>query len=189
MACAKCAWSDYHRALQVLDGKPFEVMTINDMAMHFLDKPITHAVSLHPEMLEPMRQIRIRTSRDQAYFTTHTHVSNNIYKVDFHWNSEFGGGTSTLLAVEIALFLGYEKLIICGTPLDNSPHYWEDDYKEKSNRCKFPESNSIDTWRSYFEQFPDNKEKVRVISGNLIDVCGQASKEWMKAEVSYAGSN
>ena len=31
MACAKCAWSDYHRALQVLDGKPFEVMTINDM--------------------------------------------------------------------------------------------------------------------------------------------------------------
>jgi len=101
------------------------VFAVNDM-VSLLERPIHHGVSHHPEKLVLWAALRAHATghpKGEGRVTTHAskaHDGINRAWPQFH----SGGGSSSLLAVRIALALGHPRVIVCGVPLDGSGYLW-----------------------------------------------------------------
>jgi hypothetical protein len=84
------------------------------------------------------------------------------------WN---GNGTSSLGAVLTAVALGYDRIVICGVPLDDGPHFFDPPWAT----CNF--TNEVGTrqdgkmihWQTTSRAF---KGKVRSMSGRTCELLG-----------------
>ena len=131
----------------------FDIMAVNDVGMH-LPYRIKHWYSNDLEMLPHWRKAR------RPRFGTEETKSENIklHSCNSNWGWP-GGGTSTLNAVMTGLALGYEKIYICGAPLDNLGHYFDPPWVSTN----FARSGGLREWEArkpYFEG------KVVSMSGN-----------------------
>lgn len=70
-------------------------------------------------------------------------------------------GTSTLSAVYLAFALGYDKVHLCGTPMDNGPHYYEPPW----HKTNFGVDHNYKYWRNAEKRF--FKGRVVYYSENL----------------------
>lgn len=117
----RCVWDDLRacRALE-LDGPV--VFAVNDMiALLPPAMAVPHAVSHHPEKLVHWAALRKRRP------TTHSSVADN--RIDRAWpeyHSPGPSGSSSLLAVRVALALGHPRVIVAGVPLDAQGYLWSD---------------------------------------------------------------
>jgi len=127
VASGHTAWSDLdelglgnYGATQVL---PWDVMCVNDMIMHFPQK-MTHAYSNdHLWLNQWIRARRPRYVKDyDAGLVTHTCQCGGSSMKIWPWP---GHGTSSLNATYTGLALGYDKIILCGAPLDDGGHYFD----------------------------------------------------------------
>lgn len=168
LGCAKCVWSDYDKVLAVKDQKDLVHFAVNDIGIQFTSHPVEHIVSLHSDILGALKKIHsVRFSQSVC-----THGWKNDDGVDFAWYGKITniGGTSSLFATEIALELGFRDIYICGVPLDDTPHYYEDNRKEKSDIfsfCRVPENRA---WDKLFNK--DYKFNIHVASGVLQTMFG-----------------
>lgn len=108
---AACVWRDYKR----VDGE-HDLMTVNDITMHF-PAEIHHAYSNSREDIERWVDCR-RDTLIQAY----GQVGQVHSLKDWPWT---GRGSSGLGATLTGLALGYDRIILCGIPMDGSPHYFD----------------------------------------------------------------
>ena len=130
---AACIWDDLDRfgcASRVRRGSVrkdgFDFMTVNKIVETF-PGDIEHAYSNEPSVL-----FRFIAARRQEYAKefrgpVHTHSCNEGAAWSWPWG---GHGTSALGAVLVGLGLGYERIVLCGIPLDNGPHYGEPHWRE-----------------------------------------------------------
>jgi len=123
-AGAACVWDD----LIALD-QDWDVMTVNDITMHF-PGVIAHAFSYDAPWLAKWVAAR-RELLTRKYGPIGAIHSNNR-PVEHFWPWP-GQGTSALGAVYTALALGYKQIVLCGVPLDDSPHYFDPPWA----RCNF----------------------------------------------------
>lgn len=78
-------------------------------------------------------------------------------------------GSSGALGVEVARLAGCTKIVLCGVPLRNGPHFYEgDDF----------------TWevhyqRRWTEKLPDLRKTVRSMSGWTAEQLGRPTREWL----------
>jgi hypothetical protein len=86
-----------------------------------------------------------------------------------------GGGTSGLLACVVALGLGYDEIVLCGIPIDNSGHFWE----QTGDKTNFQREivNSSGQIRGDGRRFWTNRLKefdgrVKSMSGNTRLILG-----------------
>lgn len=127
LASAACVWDDV-MALGVIgdQNNGWHTMCVNDIAMHWpgvvnhlysnQHRWIPHWVGARRETIDG-HKVRERWGPIGA-----THSCGQGGQYTWPWP---GHGTSTLNAVYTALALGYSKVVLCGAPLDNSPHYFE----------------------------------------------------------------
>lgn len=116
------AWDDLGKA-----GSG-DVMCINDMIMHY-PGDVHHICSCDGPMLSkwwaarrpPYKKMFPVNPRFHTVDNDQTGLDKNIELWPFS-----GGGTSGLFACFVGLGLGYDEIVLCGVPIDNSGHYWED---------------------------------------------------------------
>ena len=136
-------WKDFERVFGWVDSQdvhhPGCASDADVLAVNLTGLYVPHArylVSLHPEMLGPLRDLRrsLDWNGDGAStpvtisFRSHPGVDRVIPKPP-----QGIGGTSALFAVRVALTFGYDRVILAGVPLDDSgrffdppgaPHVW-----------------------------------------------------------------
>lgn len=109
------------------DGWDF--LTINKMVETFPGQ-IEHCYSNEPHLLHKFIAARRQEYTKEFSAPAHTHSCNEGAKWRWPWG---GHGTSGLGAVLVSIGLGYEKIVLCGLPLDDGPHNGEPPWR----RCKF----------------------------------------------------
>lgn len=150
------------RLKQLIKGT--DIMVINYTGDYF-PRPFQHWVSLHPDIIAAGRPYKAWN------FTAH---SNRRHKgIDKVWNYETYGSDSGLFACHVALKLGYDKIILCGIPLDSSRKFFE--MKEMPNH-QFDTTVNLQIWRS---EVPVFENKIRSMSGNTKEMLGAPTKEWL----------
>jgi hypothetical protein len=145
---AACVWNDlrpFHADYGGKFGGKFDVIAVNDIGMHF-PGPCKHLYSNN----NPFLKFWVAARRDQFVSTygpiqiTHSQQVGGM--VTWPWP---GAGTSALGAVYTALALGYDRIILCGIPLDDTPHYFEPDWRASSFSKQVPlkGSGKIKYWQ------------------------------------------
>jgi len=101
------------------------VFGVNNM-IELYSHPVDHGVSHHPEKLLRWHANRIDPRRpgDPGKIVLHTSES-QIDGVRC-WPQFRGPGSSSLLAVRVAVELGFRPVIVAGVPLDASGYLWGD---------------------------------------------------------------
>ena len=174
---SKSVWKDYLEANNLLNiPEDAHIMCINDIATQFKRYPITHAVSLHKEILRAVKPMR--TAKSMMEYV-HTHCHKPGADIENAWNMKNVGGTSGLFAMKISLLMGYSKIILCGISLDGEGHYFDPENANENRTTKFNDKVSITVWREFKEQSDGNGDKVRVMSGRLTSIYGTPTKEWL----------
>ncbi len=158
---AACVWQDL-AAIK----PPYEVVCVNDIIMHY-PGPVTHAYSNNHHYLERWRDAR----RDQfnAKYGPVELTHSNIQGGDVTWPWP-GHGTSALGATYTALALGYDDVILCGVPLDDSHRYFEPPWLSANFIREVPHKGdgSIKYWASAAEKVFEGR--VRARSGRLVEL-------------------
>ena len=122
VASGRSVWTDL-RAVRHLE--PFAWFAVNDMVTY--SPHVHHAVSHHPDKLALWDALRTHSEgrgRREPQIVTHSSAPGpGIARA---WPEFKRGGSSSLLAVRIALALGHPHVIIAGVPLDDQGYVWSD---------------------------------------------------------------
>jgi len=109
---------------------------------------VHHLVTLHPDQFRGV---------DDA--VTHS-CYQDAGKVDAVWRYNNLGGTSALLALDVARKLHYNKVILCGVPLTG----------------RYGGNNVIKLWERYKSDYSDFCSRVTSTDGKTIEIFGE--EEW-----------
>ena len=122
VAGGRCVWEDL--ALLGVHGDAnggWHVMCVNDVVMHYPGL-VTHMYTNDHRMMQHWLQARRPLLTRKYGPVKYTHSCRVGGKYSWPWP---GHGTSGLNAVYTGLGLGYDQIVLCGMPLDNSGHYFE----------------------------------------------------------------
>lgn len=150
-------WDDLQKVgLKGSYEQNFDIMAVNDAGMHIPYK-LSHWYSNDVSMLPFWRKARRpRFGENETKEEIKLHSCNTFVGIDWGWP---GGGTSTLNAVMTGLALGYDKIYICGAPLDDGRHYFDPPWA----KTNFSRSGGLREWESRKAFF---EGKVVSMSGN-----------------------
>lgn len=167
---ARCIWDDLERfgaKVTVNAGRVakagWDIMTINKV-VETLPGNIEHCYSNEPQTL--LRFMAARRAEYVREFSPPKHSHSLTEGCEFTW--PFGGhATSGLGATLVGIALGYSQIVLCGIPLDDTPHNGEPPWR----KCYFETSEaagSVNTgWNAHWQKagkFAFNG-KVRSMSG------------------------
>lgn len=109
-ATARCLWDD----LAQLGPWTGDVAAVNHAGMA-LPMPYQHLCSLETYVLQPI--LELAKLRQPGHIWIHGPAD---------WPEIVQrGGTSTMFAVQVALALGYDKVVLAGAPLDGTGHFYD----------------------------------------------------------------
>lgn len=160
---ARCVWDDYMRVIE--KGFDGSAMAVNDVGMYF-DKPINHWVSVHAGFLCFWAALRKGHRNDQ--FSTHTNES--FPGIDMAWDIQPTGWTSGMFAAQVGVALGYDKIVLCGLPQDDTGRFCDPPWAGGGEHA---DKNSKKGFRTIVEQTPELKARVRSMSGWTKEVFGE----------------
>lgn len=183
-------WEDIHCTGQYQGA---DVMCINKICMDFKGT-VHHVAGAHPEWFEGFLHERCHPSHQDlnrplfhSDYTTNESTSKYLAPkqdltniVDYCW-SGLGNqvASSGMLGILIAVCMGYEKIILCGMPLDfiTYNHYYDPPWH------KIPIDNMtqviIKASLNYCqESLPEVMKRVRSFSGQTLLTFGAPSLEW-----------
>lgn len=135
-----CVWDDLKRlnCRGGIDNNGWTVMTVNDVTAHYPGK-ITHVYSNDHRMLPFWIGAR-RPQYTRAYGPIpYVHSCRVGAKNNWPWP---GHGTSALGATYTGLAMGYDEIVLCGVPLDDSPNYFSPDWEPRNFTREVPEKDN-----------------------------------------------
>jgi hypothetical protein len=143
-ADAACVWDDLerlgarsNRGRGKVEMENMDFMVVNKLGEVFPGN-IEHWYSNEAKLLQTFEMARRNEYRNEFSCSWHTHSNHRGAK--WHW--PLGGhGTSGLSAILVGLLLGYERIVLCGMPLDDGPHNGEPPWRS----CKFESAEVADT--------------------------------------------
>lgn len=166
MAGGACVWDDLSKVPGFIQDKweqSFEVMAVNDVGMHIPYK-LSHWYSNDSWIQYWSRARRPRFSRGGMLFRSHQDETILLHSytqipgcIEWGWP---GGGTSSLNACMTGLGLGYDRIYLCGAPLDDGPHYFDPPWV----KTNFSRSGGLREWQNHRDRFFEGK--VISMSGN-----------------------
>lgn len=164
------AFSDIHEF--------FDIMAVNDA---YLALPVVHhLVSYHDELIWPWLMIKGPRFLDNGVWTVAheprvvCHSQRENKGVDRVWIFDEGGGSSSLFGVQIALELGYERVICCGVPFDASGRFY---FPPWQNGHDYAGTDGWETWEKLHGD--GTLKNVRSMSGRTRTLLGQPEREWI----------
>ena len=150
----------------------FDFMAIGlDCADRYLGR-IEHCATYHPIDFTDFRKRRAVAGANLDYIT-HSHeilktdsAGVEIEQAQHIWPYQAPSGSSVMLGVEVAISLGYKKIIVAGCLLTGK------------NRKGFSYSEFREGWNRRFETI---KYKVRAMSGFPRELLGGPTEEWLSS--------
>ena len=112
---AECLHEDLEKAKALVGEVP--VIAVNDASSAIKALIL---FSQHPECFQTKRWIE-KQRRFGNDFTVHARGEGSVPWVDYWWPTK-GGGGSSWHARKVAAFIGFDKVILCGCPLDLGPY-------------------------------------------------------------------
>lgn len=139
------------------------IIAVNDMGMH-LPCHLDHWYSNDTPFLKACFEARRPEYRkeDKNYPKTLTHSCFHEGLVDYWWPWP-GNGTSSVGAVLTGLALGYEKIKVCGVPMDDKGHYFDPPWKK--TRFNNEGTGGHRFWKTCFREVFESR--VEIMSGTL----------------------
>lgn len=170
VAGAQCVWDDvFALGIQCDEFQNgYEILCVNDIVMHFPGR-VDHLYSNDHRMFPYWLGARRRQYQKKKFGTITTHSCQTGGQVTWPWP---GHGTSALGAVYTALAMGYDKIVLCGVPLDNSGWYhappW---YRSNFEREVAPTvDGQLSIWTNARRAF---KNRVYSMSGRTKELLGE----------------
>lgn len=163
---AACVWDD----LQKVPHGIYDKMVVNDIGC-YLDWPIDHWVSMHAKYL--VMWMRLRRGHCLAFgdkFLSHTHRSQESVTCAWHLNNPWP--YSGMFAIQVAIALGYEKILLAGVPQDGTLRFFDPPWTKQ---------NHADTNKSLMQNcslLPEVMRCTRSMSGWTKDFFGGLEKSW-----------
>lgn len=122
------AWDDLDRAHELVESPT--IIAINDVIAD-CERDMAHGVTLHPEKLvgefhpahNPDEVSWYELRRERGYNTDYDTWSRRNPRWVDHILPHWGGGSSGLYGVTVAMHLGWPRIILCGVPMTVTPHY------------------------------------------------------------------
>lgn len=154
----------------------FDIMAINDA---FLALPVAHYLaSYHSELIWPWMMLRgPLESINGEYKTQWRGVSysqradKGVKKVHVF---EHGSGTSSFYGVQIGLAEGWNRVILCGIPMDMKGRFYQPPWVTGHDYCA---TDGWDAWTGAKER--GELENVRSMSGKTAELLGIPEREWL----------
>lgn len=158
---------EYKEAKDLLAGKHFDLTAIGFSSVDKTLDTLDYMATYHPEDLKRIYEKRLNFGGNVDYKI----ISHKIYKnetpdiiVPFDSVKEVSG-SSALLAVYAAQGLGFNKIILCGCPLEG----------------KNPKGISYLQFRNGWQKSKNlEKDKVRSMSGWTAEFLGKPTKQWIE---------
>ena len=145
----------------------FDIMTVNDITMHY-DGAIKHVYSNDAKWLPRWINARRELISRQYGGIKYVHTCHQGARYNWPWP---GHGTSALGAVYTCLAMGYDQIVLCGAPLDNSGHYFDPPWKQTNFVKEIETKNGeLRYWAKAKET--DFNDKVRSQSGRTRELLG-----------------
>lgn len=168
-AGAACVWDDL-ALLGVREASAdTHIMAINDVVMH-LPMQVKHVYSNDHRMLPHWVAARrpLYVKRHGPVENVHT---NRVGDVRWRWPWP-GQGTSLLGGVYTGLAMGYDRVVICGGPLDDSPNYFSPSWEIRNFRREVGNKTNGDMM--YWKDARDRcfRDRVRSMSGRTRELLG-----------------
>jgi SAM-dependent methyltransferase len=164
----KDVWTELETAKQLCrdSGREWKLFVVNDAIMHLADE-VDYFVTLHPVKVGAWLAEREKRgySRPREVWAhekpAHSQVDRIINK---------SRGSSGLVAVHVARYLEYDRVILCGVPMDmNSDHF-----------IRKKKWAAAETFKSgWHEHMSELKLHVRSMSGWTKQQLGVPTQEWL----------
>lgn len=180
---AACVWLDLAALERTIKGEwPGVVVAANDVGVHW-KRDLHHWCSLHPDKLtrsDPRHRKRWSwlDQREQAGGNTpELWARNNRFGIPNTVADRFKGGSSGLLAVEVALEVGATKVVLCGIPMSVQPHF-----AESIDHGPLPWRSADSHWRAWKTHITKLAPHVRSMSGRTKQTFGEPTADWILGE-------
>jgi hypothetical protein len=166
---APSVWADIERVpdlvTEIIPGRGYMNYDFMAIGLDAVDKyawPIRYVATYHPAEIQQIKERRQATAGNTDYqvISHETRPDVDIFIKDW-WRPS---GSSSLLGVQAALQLGYQKIILCGCPLTGES-------AKKDNYNTFHIG-----WTDKHKQIKDH---VRSMSGWTKELLGAPTEEWL----------
>lgn len=172
---AACVWDDLARAQELCAFDA--VIAVNDAGAVYAGELEIWA-TLHPEKMAgwaDARQVNgLPPARIIAAHDGNTQEGRrNRYPVDlvvdYRWPGVIGSGSSVLFAVKVALGQGFERVVVCGAPMNSDPHFFDGQ----------PWKEADGFYKDWQDALPHIRGNVRSMSGRTMELLGLPTRQWL----------
>ena len=176
VADAPCVWDDLEKFWNDFDV-PHDILCVNEVATVFpCDFQHFAAGDSHMEDMQIVAKNLPKEVTKHAYNPT----SKNF---DVRWIRNGGGwsGTTTFFAVKIALAMDYLRIVLVGSPLSNTGHWYDKhiDNKDDPRFYRLGSRHEGHLWKWVELAARPISDFIRSMSGNTADMLGRPTQNWL----------
>lgn len=175
---ARGVWDDL-LAWEAMYGRPWDglVVCCNDVGAHW-PRQMHHWCTLHPEKFAAWEALRRQQNLPLRYETwSRIQRPRNAVAVH-HAIQPWGGGSSGMLAVQVAVELGCTRVVMCGIPMDDGPHFTESAEFSLKQHWKAVAGH----WKAWVRGTARMLGRVRSMSGRTRELLGAPTIAWLREE-------
>jgi hypothetical protein len=173
LGSALCLWKDIEAALDLseFDG----VVAAKGAGLRY-PGVIDSWVSLHPDFFLKDVPLRLRLGYPAAlelvgHEGCNTQGVDGLIKLPYKFEGQRHSGSSGLFAIKRSFELGFDKVVLCGMPID----------REAGKLDRGPVWQGSMNFRKGFEEaLPHLRDRVRSMGGWTKGLLGAPSAEWLK---------
>lgn len=172
---ASCVWDDV-RTWEEWYGQQWDgiVVAANDIGCHW-PRPLHHWASLHSKKFARWRSLREHLCPGEVMPVTWNQGSRSRrHPATDQALMPWPGGSSGMLAVQVAQAVGCTKAILCGVPMTATAHFAE------STEVFLPQwSEAARHWRAWEKYEQRMRGWVKSMSGNTRALFGAPTLAWL----------
>lgn len=164
---AEGVWEEYKEAISLCPDA--DVGAVNDSGCDYSGR-LSIWATLHPEKFHRWQEARSRKGFNTDYVACSNKRLDGV-RIDFATNSVWGGSSGLFLCQLAAIKFRYSKIIVCGMPISEQPHYFDNQAWNGVSRYRRG-------WREAIQQ-PELNGKIRSMSGWTKEVLGSPTSDWL----------
>lgn len=146
------------------------VFAVNDAAAEY-PGPLAAFVTLHPEKLPVWLERRWALELPAPdEIVAHEAQKGVTRVVDYRWPGMNASGSSGLFAVKVALEAGFDRVVLCGVPMDTSRT------RHAMSTFHNDRGSFLDAWKI---ALPHLRDRVRSFNGWTRDLLGPPTPDWL----------
>lgn len=167
---ATAVWDEV-LAWEEIYGKTWDglVIAANDVGSHW-PRHLDHWCTLHPEKMESWKKARAGYGLSDGYQTWGRRTQTLDHQV-----RPWAGGSSGMLAIQIASELGCVRAVLCGIPMTPTPHFIESTVHPNNKKWTAVAGH----WRAWVKHMDRMRGWVKSMSGETQVELGAPTLEWL----------